>query len=251
MPCTDNSAAAEGGSDLERVVLDGIGRLVGLEKVRFHALADSDIPRARRRAETAEFRLALRLNLPLRGDLAGAANVIRLEDWEGNLPPETLRWRALDERTVEVRTAFIPSDRDLDLILRLVLRGMYQFFGEAIQTNRSEPALRLDLEGGLVAFRDGSEVTLRSFALSDIPVRYALEVPVLEPCWAGGEESPRQQLWHLINAGLSRLKRRPLHAYVLRRDAEEGWTAAVDARWGGLHRPGVSRRPAGADFDPA
>ncbi len=70
MPRTE-STAVDGGHDLERVVLDGIGRLAGLEKVRFHALADSDLG-VKRRPENAEFRLNIRLRQPLEGDLESA-----------------------------------------------------------------------------------------------------------------------------------------------------------------------------------
>ncbi len=112
----------EGRQALERVVLAGIRRLVGLEKVRFHMMADSDLE-VKRRPETAEFRLNMRLRQPLEGDLESARRMreILLEDWESNLPPETVCWRAVDKSTLEVRTDFIPSTVDLDLILRLVL----------------------------------------------------------------------------------------------------------------------------------
>ncbi len=252
MSCTESAGVGEAGSELERVVLDGIGRLVGLEKVRFHALADSDLARRGRRPETAEFRLTVRLRRRLEGDLesAGEWREIRLEDWESNLPPETLRWRAVDESTVEVRTAFIPSAGDLDLILRLVLWGMHEFFSGTFEA-RGDSTL-LDLEGELVVFRDGSEVPLKSFSRRDLRVRAEPEGPVLEGYWARRGESPRRQLWRLVNAGLSRLKRRPLHAYVLRRDAIEGWVAMVDGRWGGLYGAGAAaRRPPGADFNTA
>ncbi len=84
---------------------------------------------------------------------------ILLEDWESNLPPETLRWRAVDESTVKVRTAFIPRTGDLDLILRLNLWGMKEFFKFEWEGHNL-----LDLEGELVVFRDGSEVLLKRFS---------------------------------------------------------------------------------------
>ncbi len=249
MSCSESADIGDGGSELERVVLDGIGRLVGLEKVRFHALADADLGRRGRRPETAEFRLTVLMRRRLEGDLesAGKWREIRLEDWESNLPPETIRWRAVDESTVQVRTAFIPSAGDLDLILRLVLWGMYEFFRKTFET--CGDSTLLDVEGQLVVFRDGSEAPLKSFSRRDLRVKAKTEGPVLEGFWARRGESPRRQLWHLVNAGLSRLKRRPLHAYVLRRDAIEGWTAMVDGRWGGLYGAGAAAgRPPGADF---
>ncbi len=108
----------------------------------------------------------------------------------------------------------------------------------------------MDLDGGLVLIRDGSVVLLKSFDRRDLKVKGKLEGPALERYWSRKGESPRQQLWNLVNAGLSRLRRRPLDAYALRRDSTGWWSALVDARWAGLLRTsGLTRRPPGVDFD--
>ncbi len=123
----------------------------------------------------------------LEGDLesAGKWREIRLEDWESNLPPETIRWRAVDESTVQVRTAFIPSAGDLDLILRLVLWGMYEFFRKTLET--CGDSTLLDLEGQLVVFRDGSEAPLKSFSRRDLRVRAEPEGRSSRDTGPGGE----------------------------------------------------------------
>ncbi len=175
--------------DLERV-LAGIGRIVGLEKVRFHVMADSDLE-VNRRSETAVFRLNMRLRQPLEGDLESARKTKEIL-LESNLPPETVRWRAVDKSTVEVRTDFIPSTVDLDLIMRLVLWGMSEFFvfewgGRNV----------VDLEGGLFLIRDGSKVLLKSFERRRLKVKGKLEGPTLERYWSrkGGRVLKRLKVY--------------------------------------------------------